>query len=184
MQNSIKIEQVDSCCKRRRNLIWQGGKTMKTHAQNKMTELTPQCYQTYCGKIAAKVTLAKDNEEPTCTLCKNHYQDPLRAKLAGAILELKGILNEFFTMQQWILDADGKLDRFVVMFGEFVKAENERQKQASATSLCSTSDITSDKNCQGCHKEKATYKVNGYRLCDKCKDSTSLDLSREKQHWE
>lgn len=101
---------------------------MKTHAQNKMTELMPQCQQTYCGRSITKVTLVKDNEEPTCTLCKTHYQDPIRAKLAGVIVELKGILNEFFTVQQWILDSDGKLDRFITVVGDFVKAENEKQK--------------------------------------------------------
>lgn len=103
---------------------------MKTHARNEMTELTPQCYRTYCGKLASKLKLAKYGEEPTCKQCRDHYQDPLRAKLAGAITELKGILNEFFTVQQWTLDADGKLDRFIVMVGEFVKAENEKQKLA------------------------------------------------------
>jgi hypothetical protein len=103
---------------------------MKTHAQNKMTELMPQCYQTYCGRTASKVTLAKDGEEPTCTICKEHYQDPIRAKLAGIITDLKCTLNEFFTVQQWTLDADGKLDRFIIMVGEFIKSENEKQKSS------------------------------------------------------
>lgn len=108
---------------------------MKTHAKNEMTNLIPKCYHTYCGRTATEVRLVKDNEAPTCKLCLEHYQDPLRAKLAGAIMELKGCLNEFFTVQQWILDADGKLDRFIIMFGEFIKAENEKQKQSADSSV-------------------------------------------------
>jgi hypothetical protein len=42
----------------------------------------------------------------------------------------KDISRLFFTVQQWTLDADGKLDRFIIMVGEFIKSENEKQKSS------------------------------------------------------
>ncbi len=100
---------------------------MKTHAQNKMTQLAPKCYQTYCGKTTSKVTLAKSNEEPTCAICKRHYDDPAKAKLKAIILNLTAILDDFFSVQLWILDADGKLERFIGVVEEFFKDEVAKQ---------------------------------------------------------
>lgn len=108
----------------------------KTHAIN------PKTNKTYCGhpkSLAAFVchehaledlgwrfldVLPNKNHEPTCEICKRHYNDPLRNELDSLVKDLRESVNEFLSTHLILLDFEA-LGRFAETIAKFMR--NERK---------------------------------------------------------
>lgn len=110
--------------------------TGKTHAIN------PKTKKTYCGFPqlfpSGKITdhtledmgwrfldvIPSDQHKPSCVICVNHYDDPLRTQLSGIIKDLKIQINEFLCTTLMLKDVKA-LGRFTENIAQFIR--NERK---------------------------------------------------------
>jgi hypothetical protein len=103
--------------------------TGKTHAINPKTKLP------YCGwKIKwcnwePTDELPDDNHQPTCSICKRHYDDPIREELQAIKKELEESIGEFLFMQVLTKNKDGGLGRFVETVAKFMRSERKLAQQ-------------------------------------------------------
>ena len=114
--------------------------TGKTHAIN------PKTNKTYCGRPklipTAKITphtledlgwryrdvIPSDEHQPTCQICANHYDDPLREELSSLVGELKSTVNDFLCSAVILKDVEA-LGRFTENIAQFMRNERKLREQ-------------------------------------------------------
>lgn len=101
----------------------------KTHAIN------PKTQKTYCGNTASQdlgwrpldVRPSSQNE-PTCQICRDHYDEPLREKLTSLANELKESVSAYLDTRIILKDVDG-LKRVTTTIKNFLNNECKRKKE-------------------------------------------------------
>jgi len=111
----------------------------KTHAIN------PKSNKTYCGhpKTLAPFVchehaledlgwrfldiVPSDKNEPSCLICKRHYDDPLRKELTKIANDLRESINDFLTTKIILKDVSA-IGRFTVNIAKFMRSEIKKVK--------------------------------------------------------
>jgi hypothetical protein len=98
-----------------------------------MHAIKPKTNKTHCGRAVPdywqKIANNQEITEPSCTICKRHYDDPVKEELLKVKEDLMESIDNLLTVQVWIKDSDGVLGRFTKTVAQFVKEETELAKQ-------------------------------------------------------
>lgn len=117
--------------------------TGKTHAIN------PKTNKTYCGfphyYPNEKLTdhgileylgwrfldvIPSDEHKPSCSVCANHYDDPLREQLSGIAKDLKTQISAFLCIVLMTKDVKA-LGRFTELIAKFMREERKIREETT-----------------------------------------------------
>lgn len=114
-----------------------GNQYFMVHSQsgNKLHAIDPKTKKTYCGKDMRKLwykwrpidKLPDDKNQPTCSICKRHYDEPIRESMRQVADDVREQIDKVLNLACMLKDA-GKLGRLVDVVAKYVRAELVRDK--------------------------------------------------------
>jgi len=106
--------------------------TGKTHAIDPKTKL-PYCgWKIKWGEWEPTDKLPDDQNQPTCKICQNHYDDPIKDELLELKNELQESISEFLFLQVLTKNKDGGMGRFVETIAKFMRNERKLTEERKA----------------------------------------------------